>query len=185
MVMNARIFAKGNIRTINNLKILRSEAQSEKAPRVVQRIQGVMLSLEKYSINEIARFLHVQRSTVHNWITAWNEFGKIAFLEGYRSGRPPRLANDDHEKLADIIESGPLAYGLETGVWTSPIIRYVIENEFNIQYHPGHIRKLIKQLGFSVQRPTTALIRADTKSQNRWIRYTYPNLKKKHAKKMH
>ena len=72
--MNARIFAKGNKRTINNLKKFRSEAQKEKAPRVVQRMQGVMLSLEKYSINDIARFLHVQRSTVHNWITAWNEF---------------------------------------------------------------------------------------------------------------
>lgn len=181
--MNARIFAKGNKRTINNLKKFRSEAQKEKAPRVTQRIQGVMLSLEKYSINDIARIIHVQRSTVHNWITLWNEFGKVALLEGHRSGRPSRLKNDDPEKLADIIESGPVAYGLDTGVWTSPIISYVIKNEFSIIYHPGHVRKLIKQLGFSVQRPTTELIRADKKSQNKWIRYTYPNLKKKHAKK--
>ena len=181
--MNARIFAKGNKRTIDNLKKFRSEAQSDKAPRVVQRTQGVMLSLEKYSINDIACILHVQRSTVHNWITAWNEFGKIALLEGHRSGRPTLLNNDNREKLADIIDSGPVAYGLDTGVWTSPILRYVIENEFNITYHPGHVRKLIKQLGFSIQRPTTELIRADKKSQNKWIRYTYPDLKKKHAKK--
>ncbi len=183
--MNARIFAKGNAKTIKNLKLFRSEAQRDKATRVVLRIQGIMLSLEKYSVNEISLFLHVQRSTVHNWITTWNQFGKNALLEGHRTGRPTRLTNDDREKLVDIIESGPVAYGLDTGVWTSPIISFVIKNEFNISYHPGHVRKLMKHIGFSVQRPTTELIRADKKSQNRWIRYTYPNLKKKQKKKMH
>ncbi|HEY9170900.1 MAG TPA: winged helix-turn-helix domain-containing protein, partial [Verrucomicrobiae bacterium] len=46
-------------------------------------------------------------------------------------------------------------------------------------YHPGHVRKLLHRLGCSVQRPTPRLVQADPKAQNKWIRYTYPNLKKR------
>ncbi|HDH06009.1 MAG TPA: winged helix-turn-helix domain-containing protein, partial [Nitrospirae bacterium] len=59
----------------------------------------------------------------------------------------------------------------------------IIEEEFAVHYHPGHVRKLLKEMGFSVQRPTTKLMQADPKKQNKWIRYTYPNLKKKPGRK--
>jgi len=39
------------------------------------------------------------------------------------------------------------------------------------------VRKLLKALGYSVQRPTS-LVQADWKQQRKWMRYTYPNLKK-------
>ena len=181
--MLPRVFACGNKRTLKNLKIMRNQAQTEKAPRVALRIQGVMLSLERYSVSDIARLLHVHRSTVHSWILAWNEHRKLGLLEGHRCGRNSRLSSHDKEQLVDIIDSGPVAYGLQTGVWTSPIIAHVIEEEFGISYHPGHVRKLLKQIGLSVQRPTTKLVQADPKKQNKWIRYTYPNLKKKRGKK--
>jgi len=182
--MKAILYAKGNKRTIDNLNELRKNALHDNAPRVAQRIHGVMLSIEKYSVGDIATVLHQHRSTVHSWIILWNQHGINALFEGHRSGRPAQLTETDQEKLYDIIESGPVAYGLNTGVWTSPIISHVIYEEFNVKYHPGHVRKMIKNLGFSVQRPTTQLIRADKKAQNRWIRYTYPNFKKKQKMKM-
>ncbi|MGD1101029.1 MAG: winged helix-turn-helix domain-containing protein, partial [Terriglobia bacterium] len=55
-------------------------------------------------------------------------------------------------RLSDILDSGPVAYGLDTGIWTSPMIAWAIEEEFGVVYHPGHVRKLLHHLGFSVQR---------------------------------
>ncbi len=46
-------------------------------------------------------------------------------------------------------------------------------------YHPGHVRKLLHTMGFSVQRPRRVLARADAAAQDRWRRHTYPNLKEK------
>jgi transposase len=40
------------------------------------------------------------------------------------------------------------------------------------------VRKLLHQMGFSVQRPRRVLARADAAAQDRWHRRTYPNLKK-------
>jgi putative transposase len=63
--------------------------------------------------------------------------------------------------LRDILDSGPVAYGLDSGIWTSPMIARVIETEFGVQYHPGHVRKLLRGRVFSVQRPRGVLARAD------------------------
>jgi transposase len=172
------IFAQGNSRTLLRLKNLRQAAQTDKAPRVASRLQAIMLSVQRQTTGQIAQALQVDRTRVHAWIAAWNEHGSAGLLEGHRSGRPARLNSTQREHLADILDSGPVAYGLNTGVWTSPLIAQIIQGEFAVSYHPGHVRHLLKQLNFSVQRPKTRLVQADPKKQNRWIRYTHPNLKK-------
>src|SRR5664280_153388 len=112
-----------------------------------------------YTIPRIAQALQVHRSTVPLWIEHWNRERENGLLEGHRSGRPGELSPEQREALQDILDSGPVAYGLETGIWTSPVISSVIAQEFGVHYHPGHVRKLLKQMGYSVQRPTTRLCR--------------------------
>jgi len=53
-----------------------------------------------------------------------------------------------------------------------------LQEEYEVDYHPGHVRKLLQDLGFSVQRPRKRLARGDPVLQDRWQRYTYPRLKK-------
>jgi len=172
------IFAKGNHNTVKKLVRLRKDAEKDGASRVVLRLESILLSIEGYTTGQIANLLKIDRTTVPLWIHKWNRYGLPGLLDGYRCGRKSKLEKEDLEKLADILESGPVAYGLSTGVWTSIIITSVIGEEFDVHYHPGHVRKLLKQLGFSVQRPTIQLVNADPQKQNKWIRYTYPNLKK-------
>ena len=57
------------------------------------------------------------------------------------------------------------------------MIARVIAEEFAVSYHPGHVRKVLKAMGFSVQRPRRQLAKADPVEQDRWQRYTYPRLK--------
>lgn len=172
------VFAKADRRTAERLLELRRQAQADKAPRVVLRIQGILMSLDGYSTGEISRRLKVHRSGVPVWIQHWNRYGEEGLWEGHRSGRPPELSLSEREQLADILDSGPVAYGLETGIWTSPLVAQVIREEFDCSYHPGHVRKLLRQMGYSVQRPTTRLVQADLRQKRKWTRYTYPSLKK-------
>jgi transposase len=138
-----------------------------------------MLSVQGQTTGQIAQGLQVDRTRVHAWIGAWNEYRDEGLLEGHRSGRPAELKPTQREELADIIESGPVAYGLNTGIWTSPLIAQIIAQEFDVNYHPGHVRHLLEGLNFSVQWPKTRLVQAAPQKQNRWIRYTHPNLKKR------
>lgn len=172
------VFAKGDQRTVKRLLTLRRQAQADKAPRVVLRIQGILMSLDGCSTGQIAQRLKVHRSGVPVWIKHWNDHGEEGLWEGHRSGRPAALNVQQRERLGDILDSGPVAHGLETGIWTSPLVAEVIREEFDCAYHPAHVRKLLRQMGYSVQRPTTRLVQADLQQKRKWIRYTYPNLKK-------
>jgi transposase len=172
------IFAKGNRKTMGRLLQVRREAQREKVPRLLLRVQGILMSLEGHTTGEISQHLKVHRSTVPLWIEHWNTYGEEGLWEGHRSGRPTGLTETQRQRLSDILDSGPVAYGLETGIWTSPLVSQIISEECDQNYHPGHVRKLLQQLGYSVQRPTTRLARADTTQKRKWVRYTYPNLKK-------
>ena len=172
------VYAKGDRRTISRLLTLRKFAQADKAPRVALRVQGILMSLEGHSTGEIARTLKVHRSGVPVWIDHWNKYGEEGLFEGHRRGRPSELDASQREQLTDILDSGPVAHGLDTGIWTSPLVAQVIREEFDRSYHPGHVRRLLRQLGYSVQRPTTRLAQADMGQKRKWTRYTYPNLKK-------
>jgi transposase len=172
------IFAQADARTRRQFLVWRQEAQTDKAPRVALRLQALLLSADGHTPPQIADLLHVHRTRVHAWVWHWNEYGAEGIKEGHRSGRPCQLSELQRQRLHDIVESGPVAHGLNTGVWTSPVLAEVIQEEFGVLYHPGHVRKLLHRLGCSVQRPTTRLVQAEPKAQHKWTRYTYPNLKK-------
>jgi transposase len=165
--------------TRRRLLRLSKEAERDGAYRVAKRLQAVVLNAEGRTSGELAQVLKAPRSKISEWLTRYQAHGLEGLLEGYRSGRPPGLTLKQRQQLGDILDSGPAAYGLDNGVWTSPMIAWVIEEEFGVAYHPGHVRKLLHTLGFSVQRPRRVLARADLAEQDRWHRRTYPQIKKK------
>lgn len=180
--MHAR-FLKLHHRTEDKLIRDKKAAERDGAYRVATRIHAVLLNNDGKTSGEIAFLLKRPQSCVCEWLKNYEEFGYEGLLEGHRSGRPPGLSESHQIALGDIIDSGPVAYGFLSGVWTSPMIARVIQEEFGREYHPGHVRKLLSQMGFSVQRPKRLLAKADPQSQNRWRRYTYPNIKKKRGTK--
>lgn len=160
------------------LLALKKEAERDGAFRVAKRMHAVLLNDQHHSSGEIARLLAAPRSKVSLWLGQYEEYGWEALLEGHRSGRPNQLEARQRQGVCDILDSGPVAYGFVSGVWTSPMIARVIQEEYQVNYHPGHVRKLLKDLGFSVQRPRKLLAKGDPALQDRWQRYTYPRLKK-------
>lgn len=170
-------------KTYDKITRLRREAERDGVYRVAKRLHAVLLNADGRTSGEVSRILKAPRSAVSDWLRHFSEHGVEGVLEGYRSGRPSRLMPEQLVSLGDIVESGPVAYGFDSGVWTSPMIGRVIEEEFGLTYHPGHVRKLLHQVGFSVQRPRRVLACAQPEEQDRWHRRTYPNIKKKPARK--
>jgi len=165
-------------RTLQKLETLRKEAERDGEYRVARRLLAIRLNAQGQTAGDISRLLDVHRSSATLWLQHWMQYGLDGLLEGHRSGRPAHLSENQISVLCDIVESGPIAYGLGSGVWTSPMITQVITEEFGVRYHPGHVRKLLHGMGFSLQRPRRRLLRADSRKQSRWKRYTFPQLKK-------
>ncbi len=176
--MKARVI-KLHHKTQGLLKRKKKAAEQAGEYRVAKRIHAVLLNSTERSSGEIAGILQAPRSKVSEWLRGYTLYGLEALLEGHRSGRPKELTAEQLQALSDIIESGPLAYGYLGGVWRAKMIAEIIRNEFAVEYHPGHVCRILDELDFSMQRPKRLLANADPEKQNKWRRYTYPNIKKK------
>ena len=175
----------GTSKKIEQLVNLSKQAMRDGAYRVATRLHAVALNMEGKSAPEIAKLLKVHRTKVCEWFRRWQKDGIKGMLEGHRPGRPARLSPKHRQILTDILDSGPVAYGFHSGVWTCPMVCRIIEDEFSILYHPAHVSRILHELDFSVQQPKKVLARADKTLQSKWIRHKYPDIKKKpKAKKL-
>src|SRR3990172_1864438 len=108
--MRAR-FLQRYWKRIKKLLRLKKEAEQDGEYRVAKRIHAVALNMERWTSIEISDVLKAPRSAVSLWLKNYENYGLEGILEGQRSGRPPELAPQQRVTLADIIESGPVAYG--------------------------------------------------------------------------
>ena len=172
-------FIKLHPRTTNKLKRIELKSASEGDYRLSRRIKSVLLNHTKKTSGEIALLLGTSRSRTSQWLRTYSESGIEGLIGHSHSGPQSRLTDLQKILLCDIIDSGPIAYGLTTGIWTSKLIGKIIESEFNVKYHPSHVWKLLQSFGFSVQSPKRVLANADNEKRQTWIRKTYPSIKKK------
>lgn len=68
--------------------------------RVRNRSQAILLSFQKYPVDEIARICRVHRTTVCLWIDKWNTHQQLE--DQARSGRPPILNLEEQEQALEI-----------------------------------------------------------------------------------
>lgn len=126
-----------------------------------------------------AKRLGVDPSTVSRWIGAYLERGVQALRPGTAPGGKSRMSQEQLGELAKLIESGPQQCGFVSGVWTARMVWQLIEERYGVRYHWKYVPELLHKLGFSVQRPRKLLSRADHEAQERWLRETFPAIKKK------
>jgi transposase len=62
-------------------------------------------------------------------------------------------------------------------------VSHLIESEFAVTYHPGHVWKLLADLGWSCQRPVGRARERDEEEIRRWRRVKWPGIKKKPKQK--
>jgi transposase len=165
-------------KTEERLISLKREAEQDGEYRVAMRIHAVLLNHQGKTSSEIAKILHTSRSSASQWLKNYETHGYDSLLEGQRSGRQSQLSEEHLVSLGDIIDAGPIAYGFSSAVWSSIMIVQVIQDEFSVDYHPGHVRKLLKRMDYSMQKPKRVLVQASEAQKNRWRRYIYPNIKK-------
>lgn len=75
--------------------------------RVRNRSHAILLSAEKFPIDEIARICRVDRDTISLWIDNWNDSGTDALADSEKSGRPPTLTEQEQAQAVEIALKNP------------------------------------------------------------------------------
>ena len=141
--------------------------------------------IEKGGLNqsEVARRLRVCRQTVSRWVEQFKSGGRDALRKAGRAGRKAELTEADQERLQELLLQGPEKLGYETPLWTCTRVAHVIEKEFGVQYHRGHVWKVLDDLGWSCQRPVGRARERNEEEIRQWRRVRWPTIKKKRKKR--
>ena len=148
-----------------------------------RRYAAMRLVNQGLNQSEVARRVKVVRQTVARWAREYRQSGAAALKKAGRAGRKPRLSASDRDRLEKLLLRGPEALGYETPLWTCPRVAHLIEREFKVRYHAGHVWKLLVSLGWSPQRPTGSARERNEQEVRRWQKQQWPGIKKKPAKR--
>jgi transposase len=148
-----------------------------------RRFEAMRLLKQRLNQAEVAGRLHVARQTVSRWVKQQAAEGKSGLKKAGRAGRKPQLSAIDLARLRKLLVKGPEGLGYQTPLWTCPRVAHLIENEFGIDYHPGHVWKVLRKLGWSCQRPTGRARERNEQQIGEWKQKRWPAIKKKPASK--
>lgn len=127
----------------------------------------------------VARHFAVSTATTNAWHAAWKTEGNKGLLAKGRSGAPPKLSKKDLQTVEAALLKGPRFHGYDTELWTLERIAKLIKKATKVSYHPGHVWKILGDLGWSAQKPETRARERNEKNIKRWVRDVFPRIQKK------
>jgi transposase len=139
-------------------------------------MQALHLKQQAWYQRDIAEALGVREETVSRWLARARDGGPDALLARPGTGRPPKLSDAQKRMIPEFLWHGPEAYGFRGQVWTRARIAQVIEEEFGVRYHKGHVGRLLQELRWTPQVPIKRASQRDEDAIRRWRADVWPEL---------
>ena len=143
-----------------------------------RRLRAVRLLEQGCREAEVARRVGVHRVSVNRWSRQLATGGREVVRRAGRAGRKPQLNAEDRRRVVAGLKRGPEALGYETGLWTSWRVADLIERECGVRYTTVHVWRILRELGWSCQRPVGRALERNEKAVRRWKRVRWPEVKK-------
>ena len=126
----------------------------------------------------VAAVLKVSRQSVSRWYQDWINRDAKAIQGASRAGRKRRLSKEQVAQIQNELLKGATAHGYSSDLWTLPRVARVIESTTAVRYHPGHVWRVLRQMGWSLQRPSVRAKERDEQKIRLWKSRTWVKVKK-------
>lgn len=146
-----------------------------------RREQAAGLFAAGERLASVARKLRVSRQSVSRWFAQWKRGGTKALRGAGRAGRAPRLQPAQLQQVAAALREGARAQGFTTDLWTLPRVAHVIDRVTGVKYHAGHVWRVMRAMGWTLQRPARRARERNDEAIRQWVAERWPVVKKKRA----
>lgn len=145
------------------LQALREMHAAETSAKEKLRLLIAIKRKEGASFDFIAEQLEMKRITVNKILHRFQARGISAKADEKRSGRPGKLTQRQLKNLRKMLISGPRKG--TNALWTTRRILDLVKREYGLVYTTRHVRRLMHQLGFSIQKPRPRHYKTDVARQ--------------------
>lgn len=143
-----------------------------------RRQRAIALLNDGGGIREVARIVGSSGSSVVRWRNAHKKGGAKALEPKPTPGRPRKLSDKQLQKLDILLSNGPTAFGYKTNLWILERIAAVIRKKFRVCYHPSGVWRILRQMGYSCQKPERRARERDEQRIANWRKSDWPRIKK-------
>lgn len=160
-----------------------SKAELSREGQEWRRLRAWDLWQQGWKQKDIAKALAVTKGAVSQWLKRGREAGVEGLRRSIAKGAEPRLAASERAKLPQLLALGAEAFGYRGDVWTSRRVAEVLKRVFGVSYHPDHCGRLLREMGWSQQKPIERATQRDEQAIAHWKEQQWPALKKKPSKR--
>jgi len=140
----------------------------------VRRRRGMRMLARGVSQAEVARACEVTRQTAMTWARMLAEDPQA--WRRRPLGRPGVFDEKDRARLAKLLLQGAMANGFPTELWTLARVATLIEREFGHAFSISYVWTLLRDLGFSSQRPVGRATQRNEQAILEWKAKRWPAL---------
>jgi len=144
------------------------------------RRQAMRLVGNGKSKTEVASLLGVGRSTVSRWFSRYKDGGWAVLRKRKRGravGTDRRLsAEQEKEVQKTIVDHTPDQLKMAFALWSRRAVQQRVMDKYGIRYTLQGIGKLLKDRGFTPQRPAKRAIERNDEAVKKWKELEYPQL---------
>jgi transposase len=150
--------------------------------REARRLRAWELKRQGWQQRMIAAALGVTPGAVSQWLKRAARGGAEALRTRVRPGPTPRLTPEQRARIPELLARGAEAYAFAGDVWTAARVADVLAREFGVRYHPAHVSRLLRVIGWSVQQPIRRATQRDEAAIAAWYAERWPALKRGQTK---
>ena len=144
-----------------------------------RRLRAWALHQEGRRGGAIATALGVTPGAVSQWLMRAREGGVQALAHRLPPGPAPKLTAEQKTQLVSLLEQGAEAHGFLGDVWTTKRVAALIQQAFGVRYHPAHMSRLLREIGWSVQKPIRRATQRNDAPIAQWWSERWPALQAK------
>ena len=145
------------------------------------RLRAARLFEQGTSQTEVAHRLGTSRQNAHRWHRHWQQGGRAALRAAGRAGRTPKLDARARRQVERALLQGALAHGFDSDLWTCKRVVIVIERLTGVRHHPSHAWRILRAMGWTLQRPERRAAERDEDAIARWVKQDWPRIRQKRA----
>lgn len=123
-------------------------------PRTRIRAQMILLSIEGYSVLDIAQITQQSDDTVRRWLWRFLRRGCDGLREELHPGRPSEITPVIDHFLLKCLKQSPHPFGFSRPTWTTALLAEVVNQKFQLQIGDECVRQHLQYLDIVCRRPT-------------------------------
>jgi len=143
-----------------------------------RRFKAADLFGQGVGATEVARRLGVDPRTARGWKARWRARGRRGLAKQPVPGAPPKLDARGRQRLRRALLKGAKKAGFPSDLWTCRRVARWLREHLGVVYHPHHLPRVLKALGFTPQKPQRKAAERDEAAVRVWVAREWPRIKK-------